>query len=107
MNLKMAKALRGRAEELMAQWVRDKILSPEQTEGRSNKQLLAAIPPRIHFRDNFRRFNGVGTQRWFYRIVKKQPEISYEQILSKIYPNQEGSDDGRDPEEGSRSPKAL
>jgi len=71
---------------MMVKWVEEKLLPPEETEGKADKELLEAVPRRIHLVERGRRYNAIGTKRWWYRKVKHNPEMSYEQIVQEIYP---------------------
>jgi hypothetical protein len=93
MNLKKAKELRKKARTLMVRFVKEKILTPETTADKTDDELLAALPRRIHMRQGRRQYNAVATQRWFIRKVKANPEVTFDEIISEIYPNEEGCDD--------------
>jgi polyribonucleotide nucleotidyltransferase len=103
MNLKRAKALRRKARTLMVSYVKARILTPEITQDRSDKELIAALPHRMHLMKRFTHTNGLLTQRWFYRLVKATPEITLDEIIRQVHPNEERSDDRPTTEEGTRA----
>lgn len=85
MNQKKAKSLRRKTYNLVIQFVIDRVLPPEEVERVANNeiQLRKAIPTTMYFRQGRTVKNGVLTHRWFYKQVKKNPEITYEQILQR------------------------
>lgn len=90
MNLKEAKRLRRRAKEIACQYVKDRVLDAELTKGESCATLVSVLPQRMYLNKPGTRsaYNAVGTQRFFNRMVKKNPEITYEQIMEYIYGTQ-------------------
>jgi len=86
-NLKRAKQLRKKARTLMVRFVREKILTPETTADKTDDELLAALPRRIHMRQGRRQYNAIATRRWFIRKVKNNPEVEFDEIIAEIYPN--------------------
>lgn len=107
MNQKKAKALRKQSKRYAIQFVKDYILDVSIWEVESDKRLLSVVPERMLYFNGTQRFLGLGTQRWFYKQVKKNPEITYEQIIQKIYPNEERGNDGPPSEEGTRPQATL
>ena len=89
MNNKRAKLLRLEAELLMAQYVHDFVLSEDQIrgwlkEGNKIEKLYTLIPERMLLLKDKTRFQGIGTQRFFYRAVKKKPDITYAEIKAEL-----------------------
>lgn len=85
MNGKKAKALRRKAEDIIISFVKDKVLDQSLTKGLDRGRLIAVVPYRIHMREDFTKSNGIGTQRFFYRLVKKYPWVTYQDFAAKYY----------------------
>lgn len=85
MNGKKAKRIRSKAKELMCQFIKEKILSPELTEGKDCDSLLVALPERSYYWKGFTRHLGVGSKGWFKRQVKKNPSVTYGELEERIY----------------------
>lgn len=85
MNGKKAKRLRRQAKGMMCEYIRDRILPPDLTEGESCDSLLVVLPERAVFWKGFTRYLGIGSKKWFYRQVKKHPTLTYQDFLEKIY----------------------
>lgn len=85
MNSKRAKLLRKKAGALMVDFVKDKVLSKDLTDGLKYDKIIAQLPERVYMRNRKTLGVGVATQRWFIKKVKKNPGITYKQILKEIY----------------------
>jgi len=85
MNEKRAKRSRRRAKELMLEFVHCRVLTAEQCEGRSDKELIGTLPARMLMMDGKTKTQAFGTQRFFDRIVKKYPHITYKELDDFIY----------------------
>ena len=83
MNRKRAKALKQKSYNLVIDYVKDRLLTPEQTEGYSDKDLLRAVPTHAYFRLARTLRVGILSQRWFYKQVKKNPEVTYNELKKK------------------------
>lgn len=85
MNGKQAKRLRKRAKELMLEFVHERVLSPEQCEGRTKAELISTLPERMLIMKDGVRKQAFGTQRFFNRIVKSYPKVTYRELDDHIY----------------------
>ena len=85
MNEKTAKRSRRRAKELMLDFVHHRVLSAEQCEGRTDKELRSTLPERMLMQENRTKTQAFGTQRFFNRIVKKYPNITYKELDDFVY----------------------
>ena len=83
MNGKRSKALRRQSYNLVITYVKDRLLTPDQYEGATDKELLKAVPDLANLRQAGQVKNGILSKRWFYKQVKKNPEVSYEELLKK------------------------
>ena len=85
MNGKQAKRLRRRAKELMLEFVHERVLSPEQCEGRTDVELISTLPTRMLILKDGVRMQAYGTQRFFNRIVKSYPNVTYKELDDHIH----------------------
>ena len=89
MNGKQAKRLRRKSKEFCCQFVKDRVLPPDLTEGVKCATLLSVVPVRVHRRDIRGWPIMAGTYRYFILEVKKNPEVTYEEIIESIYGSNE------------------
>lgn len=85
MNGKKAKHLRRKAEGLMCEFIKDRVLTPELTEGKDCGSLLVALPERAYYWKGFTRYLGVGSKGWFRKQVKKNPTVTYDDLMQRMY----------------------
>lgn len=81
MNGKKAKHLRRKANALAYLFAQDKIFDEETLEKYDYKQVINAVPYRILVMQGFTKVNCVGTRRWFYKQVKKNPNVNYGELM--------------------------
>lgn len=78
-----AKKLRKRAKSYMCQYMRDLLV--ESLTGEENcDTLIASLPVNMKVMKRKTLYNGVATQRWWYRMVKKHPDIWYNDMIDII-----------------------
>jgi len=82
MNAKQAKKLRKIAKQYAIHHVRNAVLSEAECEGRSDKELLNVLPYNTLFRKQFTQHVGLLTRRWWYKQLKKNPEVTYEELAT-------------------------
>lgn len=85
MSEKAFKALRRQAEVLMDRYVQEFVFTVDQlgealTRG---KRLYTYLPKSMLMPDGTTKKQGVLSQRWFYRFLKKNPDATYEEILNE------------------------
>lgn len=85
MNGKRAKALRKHTKDIIFEFAADKLLTPEQMESVNYNTVIAAVPYRILINKRFTKVNAIGTGRWFYKQVKKDPSITWLALKEKYY----------------------
>lgn len=84
MNGKVAKQLRNTARLAGAYYVKMDLLPPEQSEGASMEKLFAVLPKHGYYRDLNTVKLGLGSQRWWYKQLKKNPIATYQEIRDLI-----------------------
>lgn len=85
MNEKTAKRLRREAKQLMLEYVKARVLSPEQCEGESDERLISTLPERMLLQKDRTKTQAFGTKRFFVRILKKYPNITYQELDDFVY----------------------
>lgn len=85
MNGKKAKRLRQRAKEIACTIIRERILSPEWTKDKDCDSLLVALPERAYYWKGFTRHLGMGSRKWINRQVKKQPDVTVDNLIGRMY----------------------
>ncbi len=83
MRGKRAKALRSRTTELIVEYVKDRLLTPEQVEGQPVAKVLSAVPEHGYLKAFGTVKNGILSRRWFYKQVKGDPDVTYEALLKR------------------------
>lgn len=91
MNGKRAKLLRKRANQLAYEFACDRMFDKEIIKEYDYRQVVDAVPFRILIMKMFTKSNAVGTRRWFYKQVKKNPSVTYGELFD--VQDKERSDD--------------
>ena len=87
MNQKRTKALRKIADRYMVQYIKERVLSPEQADGHSDKRILESMPVRGYMRQAGLVKLGIGSRKWFHKQLKKNPMATYIEIRDMITGN--------------------
>lgn len=85
MNGKKAKRIRSRARDMACQYIREKVLDPDLTDGKDCASIMVALPKRMLVMNRRVLSNGVFTQRWWDRMAKRHPEKLYEDYIDEVY----------------------
>lgn len=64
--------------------MRERVLTPDLTEGKDCDTILVALPERMYYWKGFTRHLGVGSKRWFNRKVKKNPDVTFDEIVEEM-----------------------
>jgi hypothetical protein len=83
MNSRKSKAIRRLARFMAVQYVKDRLLSEEMCEGKSDKELVKAVPTHGYFRSERTIRVGYTSLRWFIKQLKKRPESTYQELLER------------------------
>ena len=84
MNQKKSKQLRKKARQLMIEWLRSMTPEGEDRDKINVKNLHEFLPDDTHIFANNKFMVSAYTLRWFYKHVKKNPEIKLEDLLNEI-----------------------
>ena len=80
MNGKKAKRLRRKSEELLIQWLQSMVPEGEDATRISLKNLKEFLPEQTHIYANNRFMLSAFSLRWFYKQVKKNPDITLKEL---------------------------
>ena len=80
MNARNSKALRRKAEDLLISWIRTMVPEGEDVNKITKKNLHEFIPEQTHVFANNRFMLSAYSLRWFYKQVKKNPNITLEDL---------------------------
>ena len=80
MNGKKAKRLRRKSEELLIQWLQSMVPEGEDATRISLKNLKEFLPEQTHLYANNRFMLSAYSLRWFYKQVKKNPDITLKEL---------------------------
>ena len=80
MNGKKAKRLRRKSEELLIQWLQSMVPEGEDATRISLKNLKEFLPEQTHIYANNRFMLSAYSLRWFYKQVKKNPDITLKEL---------------------------
>jgi len=80
MSGKKAKALRRKAESLLIDWLRTMVPEGEDTSKINKKNLHEFLPEQTHIFANNRFMLSAYSLRWFYKQVKKNPNVTLENL---------------------------
>lgn len=80
MNGRKAKRLRRKAEDLLISWIRTMVPEGEDATKINKKNLDQFLPQQTHIFANNRFMLSAYSLRWFYKKVKKNPDITLENL---------------------------
>jgi predicted N-acyltransferase len=80
MNARNSKALRRKAEDLLISWIRIMVPEGEDATKITKKNLHEFLPEQTHIFANNRFMLSAYSLRWFYKQVKKNPNITLEDL---------------------------
>lgn len=80
MNGRKAKRLRRKAEDLLINWIRTMVPEGEDATKINKKNLDQFLPQQTHIFANNRFMLSAYSLRWFYKQVKKNPNITLENL---------------------------
>tara|TARA_R100000700_G_C3175297_1_gene150085 strand:+ start:2652 stop:2900 length:249 start_codon:yes stop_codon:yes gene_type:complete len=81
MNGKKAKRLRRRSKELLIEWLKTMVPEGEDSEKITVNNLNNFLPTQTHVYANNKMMVSAYSLRWFYKQVKKNPDITLKDIL--------------------------
>lgn len=81
MNGKKAKKLRKKANTYIHKYVKERVLTEDLTKDMDYGTIIGVLPYRTYFRKGWTLYNGVFTRRWFYRLMKKNPNLDYNEVI--------------------------
>ena len=84
MNGKKAKKLRKKSKQLMVEWLRSMTPEGEDRDKINIKNLHEFLPDQTHIFANNKFMISAYTLRWFYKYVKKNPDIKLEELINEI-----------------------
>ena len=84
MNGKKAKRLRKRATQLLIRWIRSMTPDGEDATKINKKNIHEFLPEETHIFANNKFMVSAYTLRWFYKHVKKNPNIKLEDLTHEI-----------------------
>ena len=80
MNQKKSKQLRRRSEHLLIEWLRTMVPDGEDTSKINKKNISEFLPEQTHIFANNKFLLSAYSLRWFYKQVKRNPNLSLEDI---------------------------
>ena len=80
MNQKKSKSLRRKAETLLIEWIRTMVPDGEDADKITKKNLQEFLPEQTHIFANNKFMISAYSLRWFYKQVKRNPDITLEEI---------------------------
>jgi|TARA_R100001460_G_scaffold98298_1_gene141093 hypothetical protein len=80
MNQKKSKSLRRKAEKLLIEWIRTMVPDGEDADKINKKNLHEFLPEQTHIFANNKFMISAYSLRWFYKQVKRNPNITLEEI---------------------------
>ena len=80
MNGRKATRLRRKAEDLLISWIRTMVPEGEDVTKINKKNLHEFLPEQTHIFANNRFMLSAYSLRWFYKQVKKNPNITLENL---------------------------
>ena len=86
MRGKKVQAIKQHTNTLALQFVRDRVLTEEDAKGVSDKRLLAVLPRRTLMLHKGVIRQAIGTYRYIYRQVKRNPSLTYDELIGIMYP---------------------
>ena len=80
MHQRKSKQLRRKAEALLIDWIRTMVPEGEDATKISKKNLYEFLPEQTHIFANNKFMISAYSLRWFYKQVKRNPDITLEEI---------------------------
>ena len=80
MNQKKSKSLRRKAERLLIEWIRTMVPDCEDANKITKKNLHEFLPVQTHIFANNKFMISAYILRWFYKQVKRNPDITLEEL---------------------------
>ena len=80
MNGKKAKQLRRRSKELLIEWLKTMVPEGEDTSKITINNLDEFLPQQTHIFANNKLMLSAYSLRWFYKQVKKNPDVTLEDL---------------------------
>ena len=80
MNQKKSKQLRRKSESLLIEWIRSMVPEGEDATKITKKNLHEFIPEQTHIFANNKFMISAYSLRWFYKQVKRNPDITLEEL---------------------------
>ena len=81
MNGKKSKQLKRKAEGMLIDWLRTMIPEGEDTSKINKKNLYEFLPEQTHIFANNKFMLSAYSLRWFYKQVKRNPNIQLKDLL--------------------------
>ena len=81
MNGKKSKQLKRKAESMLIDWLRTMIPEGEDTSKINKKNLHEFLPEQTHIFANNKLMLSAYSLRWFYKQVKRNPNIQLKDLL--------------------------
>ena len=80
MSGKKSKQLRRKAENLLISWIKTMVPEGEDANKITKKNLHKFIPEQTHIYTNNRFMLSAYSLRWFYKMIKRNPNLSLEDL---------------------------
>ncbi len=80
MHQRKSKQLRRKAEALLIEWIRTMVPEGEDATKISKKNLQEFLPEQTHIFANNKFMISAYSLRWFYKQVKRNPDITLEEL---------------------------
>jgi len=80
MNQKKSRQLRRKAEDLLIEWLRTMVPDGEDTSKINKKNILEFLPEQTHLFARNKYLLSAYSLRWFYKQVKRNPNLTLEDI---------------------------
>ena len=80
MHQRKSKQLRRKAESLLIEWIRTMVPEGEDATKISKKNLHEFLPEQTHIFANNKFMISAYSLRWFYKQVKRNPDITLEEL---------------------------
>jgi hypothetical protein len=80
MNGRKAKRLRRKAEDLLISWIRTMVPEGEDVTKINKKNLHEFLPEQTHIFANNRFMLSAYSLRWFYKRIKRNPNLTLEDL---------------------------
>ena len=80
MNQRKSKQIRRKAEQLLIDWIRTLVPEEEDATKITKKNLHEFVPEQTHIFANNKFMISAYSLRWFYKEVKRNPDITLEEL---------------------------